>query len=187
VVFGAFLPAAKVLADRWRERLPIPAFGTTALGTGGSRLGRVLRVGVDLSKVAPVAVVVVLLVGGAVGGAYGTGVNTEFSEEAFFPDEDRLETYSNLPEPFAPTDYTFLRVLTLFEEEFEQSFVGSVTLYVDQSVRDDDSLELIDRTTRNPPDTFETTTDERRAASTSVVTVIEDQAAGSRVRCRRQP
>jgi predicted RND superfamily exporter protein len=176
IVFGVFLPAAKVLVDRWRERLPIPEFGTTALGTGGSRLGRVLRVGVDLSKVAPVAVVVVLLVGGAAGGAYGTGVNTEFSEEAFFPDEDRLETYSNLPDPLAPTDYTFLRVLTLFEEEFEQGFVGSVTLYVDQSVRDDDALELIDRTTRNPPDTFETT-DERRAASTSVVTVIEDQAA----------
>ncbi|WP_123622047.1 RND family transporter [Halorubrum sp. CSM-61] len=176
VVFGIFLPAAKVLADRWRERLPIPAFGTTALGADDSRLGRVLRVGVDLSEVAPVVVVAVLLVGGAVGGAYGTGVNTEFSEEAFFPDEDRLETYSNLPEPFAPTDYTFLRVLTLFEEEFEQDFVGSVTLYVDQSVRDDDALELIDRTTRNPPDTFETT-DERRAASTSVVTVIEDQAA----------
>jgi len=175
-VFGVFLPATKVVVDRWRERLPIPAFGTTPLGTGGSRLGRVLRVGVDLSKVAPVAVVAVLLVGGAVGGAYGTGVNTEFSEEAFFPDEDRLETYSNLPEPLAPTDYTFLRVLTLFEEEFEQSFVGSVTLYVDQSVRDDDALELIDRTTRNPPDAFETT-DERRAASTSVVTVIEDRAA----------
>ncbi|WP_435073319.1 efflux RND transporter permease subunit [Halorubrum sp. HHNYT27] len=176
VVFGVFLPAAKVLVDRWRERLPIPEFGTTALGSGGSRLGRVLRVGVDLSKVAPVAVVAVLLVGGAVGGVYGTGVNTEFSEEAFFPDEDRLETYSNLPEPLAPTDYTFLRVLTLFEEEFEQGFVGSVTLYVDQSVRDDDALELIDRTTRNPPDTFETTA-ERRAASTSIVTVIEDRAA----------
>ena len=175
-VFGAFLPAVKVLSDRWRERLPIPEFGTTALGAGGSRLGRVLRVGVDLSKVAPVVVVVVLLLGGAAGGAYGTGVNTEFSEEAFFPDEDRLETYSNLPEPFAPTEYTFLQVLTLFEEEFEQDFVGSVTLYVDQSVRDDDALELIDRTTRNPPDTFETT-DERRAVSTSVVTVIEDQAA----------
>ncbi|WP_193310212.1 RND family transporter [Halorubrum halophilum] len=175
-VFGVFLPAAKVLADRWRERLPIPEFGTTALGAGGSRLNRVLRVGVDLSKVAPVAVVVVLLVGGAAGGVYGTGVNTEFSEEAFFPDENRLETYSNFPEPFAPTDYTFLRVLTLFEEEFEQDFVGSVTLYIDQSVRDDDALELIDRTTRNPPDTFETT-DERRAASTSIVTVIEDRAA----------
>jgi len=174
-VFGVFLPAAKVLVDRWRERLPIPEFGTTALGSGGSRLGRVLHVGVDLSRIAPVAVVALLLVGGAVGGAYGTGVNTEFSEEAFFPDEERLETYSNLPEPLAPTEYTFLRVLTLFEEEFEQSFVGSVTLYVDQSVRDDDALELIDRTTRNPPDTFETT-DERRAASTSVVTVIEDHA-----------
>ena len=176
LVFGIFLPAAKVLIDRWRERHPIPEFGTTPLGSGGSRLGRVLHVGVDLSRIAPVVVVVVLLVGGATGGAYGTGVNTEFSEEAFFPDEDRLETYSNLPEPFAPTDYTFLDVLTLFEEEFEQDFVGSVTLYVDQSVRDDDALELIDRTTRNPPDTFETT-DERRAESTSIVTVIDDRAA----------
>ncbi|MFW5917500.1 MAG: efflux RND transporter permease subunit [Halorubrum sp.] len=176
LVFGIFLPAAKVIVDRRRERLPIPEFGTRPLGSGGTRLGRVLRVGVDLSRIAPVAVVALLLVGGAVGGAYGTGVNTEFSEEAFFPDEDRLETYSNLPEPFAPTEYTFLDVLALFEEEFEQDFVGSVTLYVDQSVRDDDALELIDRTTRNPPDTFETT-DERRAESTSVVTVIDDRAA----------
>ncbi|WP_418284747.1 efflux RND transporter permease subunit [Halorubrum sp. DTA46] len=176
LVFGIYLPAAKVLVDRWRERLPIPEFGSSPLGSGGSRLGRLLRVGVDLSRVAPVVVVAVVVLGGAAGAAYGTGVNTEFSEEAFFPDEDRLETYSNLPEPFAPTEYTFLDVLTLFEEEFEQDFVGSVTLYVDQSVRNDDALELIDRTTRNPPDTFETT-DDRRAASTSVVTVIDDQAA----------
>ncbi|EMA68927.1 hypothetical protein C461_04832 [Halorubrum aidingense JCM 13560] len=176
VIFGIYLPAAKVLVDRWRERLPIPEFGTSPLGMGGSRLGTLLHVGVDLSRIAPVVVVAVVLIGGAAGGAYGTGVNTEFSEEAFFPDEDRLETYSNLPEPFAPAEYTFLDVLTLFEEEFEQDFVGSVTLYVDQSVRDDDALELIDRTTRNPPDTFETT-DERRAASTSVVTVIDDHAA----------
>ena len=176
LVFGIYLPAAKVLIDRWRERLPIPDFGTTPLGAGGSRLGNVLRVGVDLSRIAPVAVVTVILIGAVAGAAYGTGVNTEFSEEAFFPDEDRLETYSNLPEPFAPTEYTFLQVLTLFEEEFEQDFVGSVTLYIDQSVRDDDSLELIDRTTRNPPDAFETTTD-RRAESTSIVTVIDDRAA----------
>ena len=175
LIFGVYLPAAKVLVDRTRERLPIPEFGSTPLGSGESRLGTVLHVGVDLSRVAPVLVVVVVLLGGALGGAYGTGVDTEFSEEAFFPDEERLETYAQLPEPLAPTDYTFLDVLTLFEEEFDRSFVGSVTLYVDQSVRDDDSLELIDRTTRNPPDTFETT-DERRASATSVVTVIEDRA-----------
>ncbi len=176
LVFGIYLPAAKVLIDRWRGRLPIPTFGTAPLGSGGSRLGNVLRVGVDLSRIAPVAVVAVVLLGGVAGAAYGTGVNTEFSEEAFFPDEDRLETYSTLPEPFAPTEYTFLRVLTLFETEFEQDFVGSVTLYIDQSVRDDDSLELIDRTTRNPPDSFEATA-ERRAESTSIVTVIDDRAA----------
>ncbi len=175
IVFGAYLPAAKVLVDRYRDRLPVPEFGSTPLGSGGSRLGRVLHVGVDLSRLAPIAVVVLVLLAGGAGGAYGTGVDTEFSEEAFFPDEGRLAVYGELPEPFAPTEYTFLKVLTLFEEEFDQDFVGSVTLYVDQSVRNDDSLELIDRTTRNPPDTFETTP-ERRAASTSVVTVIEDHA-----------
>ena len=175
LVFGIYLPAAKVLVDRGRTRLPIPEFGTTPLGSGGSRLGSVLHVGVDLSRIAPVAVVLLVLVGGAAGGVYGTGVDTEFSEEAFFPDQDRLDAYTQLPEPFAPTQYTFLQVLTLFEEEFEQDFIGSVTLYVDQSVRDDDSLELIDRTTRNPPDTFETTND-RRAESTSIVTVIDDHA-----------
>ena len=175
LAFGIFLPAAKVLADRTRSRLPIPAFGTTPLGEGGSRLGRLLHVGVDLSRIAPIAVVLLVLVGGAAGAAYGTGVDTEFSEEAFFPDQDRLDTYAELPEPFAPTQYTFLQVLTLFEEEFEQDFVGSVTLYIDQSVRDDDALELIDRTTRNPPDTFEST--DRRAEATSIVTVIDDHAA----------
>ena len=175
LAFGIFLPAAKVLADRIRHRLPIPAFGTTPLGEGGSRLGRLLHVGVDLSRIAPIAVVLLVLVGGAAGAAYGTGVDTEFSEEAFFPDQDRLDTYAELPEPFAPTQYTFLQVLTLFEEEFEQDFVGSVTLYIDQSVRDDDALELIDRTTRNPPDTFEST--DRRAEATSIVTVIDDHAA----------
>ena len=175
LVFGVYLPAAKVLVDRGRSRFPIPEFGTTPLGSGGSALGRVLHVGVDLSRIAPIAVVLLVLVGGAAGGAYGTGVDTEFSEEAFFPDQDRLDAYTQLPEPFAPTEYTFLQVLTLFEEEFEQDFIGSVTLYIDQSVRDDDSLELIDRTTRNPPDTFETTAD-RRAESTSIVTVIDDHA-----------
>ncbi|WP_418283137.1 efflux RND transporter permease subunit [Halorubrum sp. DTA98] len=175
LVFGVYLPAAKVLVDRWRERLPVPEFGTTPLGTGGSRLAGVLRIGVDLSRIAPVAVVVLILVAGAAGGAYGTGVDTEFSEEAFFPDNERLELYENLPEPFAPSEYTFLQVLTLFEEEFEQDFVGSVTLYIDQSVRDDDALELIDRTARNPPDTFESS-DNWRADSTSIVTVIDDHA-----------
>ena len=175
LVFGIYLPAAKVLVDRWRERLPIPEFGSTPLGSGGSSLNRVLHVGVDLSRIAPVIVVAVVLVGAAAGGAYGTGVDTEFSEEAFFPDEDRLELYATFPEPFAPSEYTFLSILTIFEEEFEIDFVGSVTLYIDQSVRDDDSLELIDRTTRNPPDTLETT-DNWRADSTSIVTVIQDRA-----------
>ncbi|ESS11142.1 MAG: putative exporters of the RND superfamily [uncultured archaeon A07HR60] len=176
LVFGVFLPAAKVLADEWRAKLPIPGFGKTPLGTGGTRLKGLLKTGVTISRVAPVVVVALFLITGAAAGAYGTGVDTEFSEEAFFPDQSRLDAYSQLPDPLAPTDYTFLKVLTIFEEDFEQDFIGSVTLYIDQSVRDDDSLEQISRATENPPDSFETT-DDRRAQATSVVTVIQEESA----------
>ncbi|MGM0399222.1 MAG: efflux RND transporter permease subunit [Halobacteriota archaeon] len=176
VIFGGFLPAGKVLVDRWRERLPIPTFDTTPLGEGGSLLGRIQLVGVDLSRIAPVIVVIVVLVGGAMAGAYGTGVDTEFSQEAFFPTEDRIELYESFPAPFSPTDYTFIEILDIFENDFDQGQFTSVTLYVDQSVRDDDALELLDRTTHNPPDSFARAPDGTARAS-SVVTVIEEYAA----------
>ncbi|UWG46690.1 putative exporter of the RND superfamily [Halanaeroarchaeum sp. HSR-CO] len=175
VIFGGFLPAGKVLVDRWRERLPIPSFDTTPLGEGGSLLGRIQLVGVDLARIAPVIVVIVVLVGGGVAGGYGTGVDTEFSQEAFFPTEDRIELYESFPAPFSPTDYTFIEILDIFADDFDQGQFNSVTLYVDQSVRDDDALELLDRTTHNPPDSFARAPDGTARAS-SVVTVIEEYA-----------
>ncbi len=173
--FGIFLPAAKVLADRGRAAIGVPAFGSSALGTGDSAFARLLQTGATLARVAPRLVVVVIVVTAAISGAYGTGVETEFSEEAFFPAEDRIDLYESFPEPFAPTQYTFLDTLSILEEDFNQGFVGSITLYVDQSVRDDPSLELIDRTTRNPPDSF-ATAEPGQADATSIVTVIEDYA-----------
>ncbi len=173
--FGIFLPAAKVLADRGRAAIGVPAFGSSALGTGDSAFARLLQTGATLARVAPRLVVVVIVVTAAISGAYGTGVETEFSEEAFFPAEDRIDLYESFPEPFAPTQYTFLDTLSILEEDFNQGFVGSITLYIDQSVRDDPSLELIDRTTRNPPDSF-ATAEPGQADATSIVTVIEDYA-----------
>ncbi len=176
VVFGLFLPAAKVLADRTRERIPhFPAFGTTPLGREGSLMGRTLGGSVSLARVAPAVVVVVALVGGGSAAVYGTGVDAEFSQEIFFPDEDRVEAYQALPEPFAPTEYTFTKTIRLFEEEFGSRQFSTITLYIDESVRDDASLERIARATRQPPDSFQRAPD-GSARSQSIVTIIRDRA-----------
>ena len=176
LVFGLFLPATKVLADRARARIPyFPSFGSTPLGREGSLLGRTLEGSVSLARVAPAVVVVVALVGGGGAAVYGTGVDAEFSQEIFFPDEDRVEAYQALPEPFAPTEYTFTTTIRLLEEEFDGRQFSTVTIYVDEPVRDDDSLETIHRASRQPPDSFARSAD-GTAESRSIVTVIQSRA-----------
>jgi predicted RND superfamily exporter protein len=176
LVFGLFLPAAKVLADRGRARIPyFPTFGTTPLGREGSIIGRTLEGSVSLARVAPVAVLVIALVGGGTAAVYGTGVDAEFSQETFFPDEDRVEAYQALPAPFAPTEYTFTKTIRLLQDEFGGRQFDTVTIYIDESVRDDDSLEILSRATRQPPDSFERA-DDGTAEAQSIVTVIDDRA-----------
>ncbi|CAI49656.1 RND superfamily permease [Natronomonas pharaonis DSM 2160] len=176
LIFGVFLPAGKVAFDGLREGTRFPTFGTRPLGREESILGRILPVGATAAKVAPAVVLVSALVIGGVGGAYGTGVDTEFSQEAFFPDEERIETLQVLPEPFAPSQYTFMSVLNYLEEDFDQGFVGSVTVYIeDRAVRSDVALEDIDRALQDPPEAF--VSEERRADATSIVGVMESRAA----------
>ena len=176
LIFGVFLPAGKVKADRLREGTWIPQFGSKPLGQEGSVLGFVLSVGTWLARIAPALVLVSALVLGAAAGAYGTGVDTEFSEEAFFPDEDRLESYQQLPGPLAPGEYTFMAVLSHLEEDFEQGFEGTVTLYIDDpNVRSDIALRDIDRALQDPPDAF--VANDRRADASSIVSVMEGHAA----------
>ncbi|WP_299236082.1 efflux RND transporter permease subunit [Natronomonas sp.] len=176
LIFGVFLPAGKVSLDRLRAGTRFPRFGSTPLGTEGSLIGSVLPLGTTAARVAPALVLVSALLIGGIGGAYGTGVDTEFSQEAFFPDEDRVERFQALPEPFAPSEYTFMTVLRYLEEDFEQNFVGSVTVYVeDRNVRSDVALADIDRALEDPPEAFERT--DRRADATSIVGVMESRAA----------
>ena len=176
LIFGVFLPAGKVAFDDLREGTRFPAFGSSPLGQEGSILGTVLPIGATAARVVPAAILVSALVLGAAGGAYGTGVDTEFSQEAFFPDEDRIERLGALPEPFAPSEYTFMAVLRYLEADFEQNFVGSVTLYIeDRNVRSDIALADIDRALAEPPETFES--ENRRADATSIVGVMESHAA----------
>ncbi len=175
LIFGVFLPAGKVAFDGLREGTRFPAFGSRPLGQEGSILGTVLPIGTKAARVMPAVVLVSALAIGAGGGAYGTGVDTEFSQEAFFPDEERVEQLQALPEPFAPSEYTFMAVLRYLEEDFEQNFVGSVTVYIDdRDVRSDMALADIDRALDDPPPAFES--EDRRADATSIVGVMESHA-----------
>ncbi|NGM69536.1 MMPL family transporter [Natronolimnobius sp. AArcel1] len=178
LIFGVFLPAGKVGFDRLREGTRFPTFGSTPLGSEGSLMGRVLPVGVHIARVVPVVFVVAMLVIGLSAAAYGTGVDTEFDDEAFFPDEDRIEQYESLPGPLAPGEYTFMTVLDHLEEDFEQGMEGTVTVYInDPGLRDDGALSEIDRSLENPSDAFETGENNRVTDADSILSVIDSQAA----------
>jgi len=175
LIFGIFLPAGKVALDQFREGRRIPTFSTSPLGGEQSVLGRILPIGTRIAKTIPVIVLVSGLVLGAGAGAYGSGVETEFSQEIFFPDQDRVDQYQSLPQPFTGSEYTFITVLDYLENDFEEGFVSSVTVYVDdREVRGDRSLREIDRATTDPPDAL--VSSERRADSTDVLQVIETEA-----------
>ena len=174
LIFGIFLPAAKVELDRLRERYPIPTFSQRPLGSEGSRLGGVLRGGVVIAERTPVAFLLVVLVitGGA--GMYATGISTTFSQDDFLPPEDNADWIESLPEPFAPSEYTVTGTTNFLDEKFTSSQGGQVTVYIEGPMRNGEALEQIYRAGDDPPETF--VREDGRADSTSIVTVIMDRA-----------
>jgi len=175
LIFGVFLPAAKVELDTLRERYPIPTFSQRPLGSEGSRLGSVLRGGVVVAERAPVAFLLVVLVATAGAGVYATGISTSFSQDDFLPPEDNPDWIESLPEPFAPSEYTVTETTNFLDEKFTSSQGGEVTVYVEGPMRTDTALEQIYRAGENPPDSF--VREDGRADSTSIVTVVRDRAA----------
>ncbi|MFB6069007.1 MAG: RND family transporter, partial [Halobacterium sp.] len=109
LVFGVFLPAAKVLLDEARQRYPIPTISQTPLGTEGSRLGALLGGGVGIARRTPVAFLLVTALVTAGAGSYATGVDTSFTQEQFLPPEQTPAYLRALPEPFRPNTYTVTR------------------------------------------------------------------------------
>ncbi|MCO8267135.1 efflux RND transporter permease subunit [Haloferax prahovense] len=174
LVFGVFLPAAKLYADELREKYNVPEFASQPLGSEGGLLARVLSGGVIIGRKAPRAFLVVILLTTVVAGAYGTGVDTTFSQEDFLPPEDQPAYLQQLPEPFKPGVYTVTKDLNFLEDNFESTQGDSVTIYVEGQLRQDSSLEMIHRAGEDPPESF--VTDDRRAETTSIVTVIQSYA-----------
>ncbi|WP_411966794.1 efflux RND transporter permease subunit [Haloferax sp. YSSS75] len=175
LVFGVFLPAAKLYVDQLREKYDVPAFASSPLGSEGGYLARVLSVGVVIGRRAPRAFLVVVLLTTVVAGAYGTGVDTSFSQEDFLPPEEQAGYLQQLPEPFKPGVYTVTKDLNYLEDNFESTQGDSVTIYVEGQLRQDSSLEMIHRAGEDPPESF--VAEDRRAQSTSIVTVIQSYAA----------
>ena len=175
LIFGIFLPAAKVWVDRRRESWPIPTFSQRPLGEEGSTLGEVLSVGVGIADRAPIVLLVLALVFSAGAAGYATGVDTSFSQEDFLPPEEVPAVLKALPEPFAPSDYDAVATLNFLEDKFTSSQGGSVTIYLQGRMENDAALERIYRAGEDPPEEF-VTDGNRRVESTSIVTIIRDRA-----------
>ncbi|MEA1931881.1 MAG: MMPL family transporter [Euryarchaeota archaeon] len=173
LIFGVFVPALKVTVDRAREKYPIPTFSQAPFGSERSPLGRLLAVGVTVSKRGPVVFLLLALVltGGA--GVYATDVGTGFSPDDFNPEAETPEYLQYLPESIRPpAEFDYVRLNDYLDENFEQD--GQVQMYIEGDMRRNTALEEIHRAGEDPPPTFRT--DTRQAETESIVTVIESRA-----------
>lgn len=146
IIFGGFVPAAKVEIDSFLE-----ARGwdrrKRAFGTGESRFSRLLSVGAVGARRAPVVVVVLALVLTA-GGAYGaTQVDTSFQDEDFLADTPPSWT-ENLPEPFKPGTYQAKSDLEFVQANFQQQGMEA-SILIRGDVTDDEVLQWIDGAARD--------------------------------------
>jgi len=176
LVFGIFVPAAKVWLDELRARTRLPEATQRPIGSERSRAGRVLSVGVVLARRAPLVVLVLVAVTTGAAAGYATGVDTEFSQEDFLPPAETPSSLTGLPEPFRPGDYTVTRTLNFLEDRFETGEEDTVTVYVRGPLTDDTALASIQRAGTDPPETFVTGAD-GVAQGQSIVTIIQAYAA----------
>jgi len=174
LIFGVFLPAAKVELDRLRARTPIPTFSTSPLGSEGGVVARILSVGVVISKRAPALFLLLVLLFSAGAGVYATGVDTSFSQEDFLPPEDNPDFLEELPEPFRPHEYSVRGTLNFLEDNFESTSTDQTTIYIEAPMTRGSMLESIHARNEGPPDTF--LREGRQASTESIVSVIQSQA-----------
>ncbi|MFB6170947.1 MAG: RND family transporter [Haloarculaceae archaeon] len=176
LVFGVFLPAAKLLLDEARDRPGRPHREPRPIAAVGGAPGRVLSVGVLLARRAPVAVLIVAVVATAGAGGYATGVDTEFSQSDFLPPAEMPAYLAALPEPFRPGEYTVTRTLDFLSARFATGEADTVTVYVRGPLTADSSLEAIERAGADPPGTFLESAD-GSASAQSILSVVRARAA----------
>lgn len=147
VVFAALVPAVKLEVERLLSR-----FGRdrqkSAFGVSSGPIRRVLSGTATISRRTPIAVLVVsLLLASA--GAYGaTGLDTEFNQADFLP-EDAPEWMESLPEPFAPAEYDIREDLEYLSDNFNQRGQASeAQILIRGNVTDPSVLSATDETSQ---------------------------------------
>ncbi|MDZ7689356.1 MAG: MMPL family transporter [Halobacteriales archaeon] len=173
LIFGVFMPSAKLYLDGIREGSWIPEGPTKPLG-GESGFGDVLAVGNVIADRNTVVFLVFALLLTAGAGVYATNMDTSFSDEDFLPPEELPGYIDYFPESLQPGEYTVTEKINFLEDNFESGQDDEVTLYVEGPLRQDFALESLERANQDPPETF--LTDGLEARSRGILTVIESHA-----------
>jgi predicted RND superfamily exporter protein len=116
LVFGVLMPAVKVELDEWLEGIGLDRH-KRAFGTGGGAFSSVLAVGSAAARKSPYLVIVLALLLSAGGGYGATQVDTSFEQSDFLA-EDPPGWMDDLPEPFAPGEYTAKKNLEYVNDNF---------------------------------------------------------------------
>jgi predicted RND superfamily exporter protein len=178
LIFGVFLPAAKLIVERLRRDTRLPAFVSKPLGTEDSILGRILPIHLSVTSRIPIVFLVALLLMTGAAGYYGQDVGSSFEDEDMLPPEELPGYLEYLPGPMQPGTYTVTENLHFLEEEFETTEGDTVTIYLHGSFAEDHALESISRARTDSPSSFITVGD-RKAETASILTVIDAYAERS--------
>ncbi|SDR01135.1 MMPL family transporter [Natronobacterium texcoconense] len=178
VAFGILVPALKVEVDRVLENRFGRDRAKSPFGVSAGPINRLLSGGVVLARRAPLAVVFLAFLL-AVGGAYGaTGIDTEFNEADFLP-EDAPEWAKSFPEPFAPDTYTISDDAEYLGDNFQDPD-SQAEILIRGDVTDPATLPAIEDTRQSQAVAGNSTIDSEPDGSAAVdgpLSVLEDVAA----------
>ncbi|MCJ0619773.1 MMPL family transporter [Haloarcula hispanica] len=175
LLFGVFLPAAKLVSDDLRTRLGVPEFNSAPIASEDSVLGRMLAFPAQVSQYAPTVIVLGLLLSGGLMGAYGSGVGTSFENEDFLPPEEIPAYLTELPESLSPGEYTITSTINLLDDKFGSSQGSTVKIYVQGNLKQDHALEALAAPNDDPPESLAVGPG-GQAEARSIVTVIKSHA-----------
>lgn len=175
LIFGVFLPSAKLLVERARRKTPLPAFTSKPLGSERSILGRLLPLTLTVTSRTPLVFLLVVVLTAGVAGYYGQGVGTSFEDEDMLPPEELPAYLEYLPSQMQPGTYTVTENLHFLEDKFETTEDDTVTIYLQGSFAKNNALESIYRAGEDPPSSF-VTDESGQAEAESILTVIDAYA-----------
>jgi predicted RND superfamily exporter protein len=174
LVFGIFLPSLKLEIDRQRDKYDIYEFSSEPIGNEDSIIGKVLGNITKFNLKYPFVILLIVLVISTGAGMYAMSLDSEFSEETFLPPEE-LPVYIEL----APVDinsYETPRIINLRKNNFEQFGESSLIIYVSDNLREDSSLEQLNRMGQNSPKNVIVRDEKRNVKQTSIISFIQSNS-----------